>query len=236
MSTELARYDAMRRQVEQCARVDEAAELKNKADKLQAYAKQAKDRELQRWAGEIKTRAEIKLGLLSRALPKGEKVGGAGNFKVPSGGKFKAEALAEAGISQTAAHRAEALTGRGALDADDPVAVEMVRVSLETAEGYFDECRKAGAVPNHTQLNQIVQDQLDTQFGPPQSSVGRPKRDAITNAWIDWTNAVNFLAHNDGELEQLAKHRMCSPRDLENAKRAWGSLNRWIRLLGGAHN
>ena len=58
---------------------------------------------------EIRLRAIAQINKISRELEKAEKVGGPGKFKVPTSGKFKAEQLAEAGISTTTANRYEQL-------------------------------------------------------------------------------------------------------------------------------
>ena len=154
-ATGLVRYDAMRREVAECARIDEAAKLRDKAAALRLYAKQSKDRDLQRWVAEIQMRATLKLSELSRKLNT-SKGGSNPAATLPSGGKSKADALAEAGISTSAAHRIEALTGRADLDDESGLAVEALGVALKTADVYFDECRKADAVPNHKQLNGII--------------------------------------------------------------------------------
>jgi hypothetical protein len=112
--TALAQYDAMRLQVAQCARVDEAAEIRNRADKLRAYAKQKKDHELHRWMGEIFCRATLRYGELSKGMDKAKVVGGRGGkaeLRLPAGGKSKEQQIKASGLSKSAAHRAEALAG-----------------------------------------------------------------------------------------------------------------------------
>jgi hypothetical protein len=56
----------------------------------------------------------MRIGQMSAALEKAEAHGG--QICLPSGGKSKADALAEAGISTSAAHRYEELAGCRALD------------------------------------------------------------------------------------------------------------------------
>jgi hypothetical protein len=235
-ATALVRYDAMRREVAECARIDEAAQLRDKAAALRLYAKQSKDRELQRWVSEIQLRATIKLGELSRKLDT-SKGGNNPAATLPSGGKSKTDALAEAGISTSVAHRAEALTGRGDLDDESGLAVEALGVALQTADVYFDECRKADVVPNHKELDGAIQQALDDKFGAPDKPRPRRKRDAIDNAWIDWTGAVRTLATLDIDLTELADRlpealrapTLCETRD------ALPRLTRWAELMEGKH-
>lgn len=58
------------------------------------------------WVAEIKLRAVMRIGELSRELETAKPVNGKG-AGLPSGGKTKAQTLKTAGISTSAAHRAE---------------------------------------------------------------------------------------------------------------------------------
>lgn len=63
----LIRYDAACRAVADCKSVDEAKHIRNYAEALRAYAKQAKNRELEVDAAEIRLRAERRVGELVAA-------------------------------------------------------------------------------------------------------------------------------------------------------------------------
>jgi hypothetical protein len=113
-----------------------AAELRNRADKLRAYAKQKKDHELHRWMGEIFCRATLRYGELSKGMDKAKVVGGRGGkaeLRLPSGGKSKQQQIKASGLSKSAAHRAEAPAGARS-DLDDETGVEALGIALETAE------------------------------------------------------------------------------------------------------
>ena len=228
--TALAKYDAMRLQVAQCARVDEAAELRNRADKMRAYAKQKKDHELHRWMGEIFCRATLRYGELSKAETKEQ--GRRTDKLLPSAGKkSKAEKIKASGLSTSAAQRAEALAGARS-DLDDQMQVEALGIALETAEIYFQQCRASNTTPNQRQLSGIVDRALDDRFGKPARAPRKRKRSDLTNAFIDWTAAVTVLATLGADLVALAEHALCSPsRDLEHAEKAVLRLQQWIELL-----
>ena len=64
MTVQLIRYDAARKALNACHRVDEVKKIHDKATALLAYARQAGDFELQNTAAEIRILAERKAGQL----------------------------------------------------------------------------------------------------------------------------------------------------------------------------
>jgi hypothetical protein len=110
-STALRHYDAACRALADAKAVDEVQSIRAKADAVRAYAKQAKNRQMEIDAAEIRIRAERRLGELMAA--QGEMVGkatGAQGIGTSAGyNKTRTEApptLTEAGIDKNLAHRA----------------------------------------------------------------------------------------------------------------------------------
>lgn len=136
---ELIRYDAACRALAECKAVDEVKDWSDKAQALQAYAKQAKDPELERMAAEIRLRAKRRVGEISLEL---EKAQGARTDKhLPDyGKKLKSAALKAAGISKSEAHRCERLA----------------KVPPSEFEAYIEKCHATNRVASSDELAKRV--------------------------------------------------------------------------------
>lgn len=124
MMSTLAKYDQARQALAACRSVDEVKGVRDKAEAMQLYAKQAHDTELEQMAAEIKLRAQRAIGELSAALEKQKN-----QAALPTGGKSKGEVLADAGISTSAANRYEKLAA-----IPEPVIEEVIAKSREAGK------------------------------------------------------------------------------------------------------
>lgn len=104
---ELVHYEAACREIALANSIDEAKDWADKAEALRAYARQAHNTEMEVQVAEIKLRALRRMGELSKALEKAQQGGAGGGAKIPPLGSSKTQQLADAGISTSAAHRAE---------------------------------------------------------------------------------------------------------------------------------
>ena len=113
---ELVRYDAACRAIAEAHSVDEVKEIRDTAIALKAYARQAKNKDLEAEAAAIRLRAERGIGQLMEAqrgaglLSKGTPGPGRGKAGLSANPAFDAPpTLAEVGINKNLAHQARVL-------------------------------------------------------------------------------------------------------------------------------
>lgn len=111
MNNQLIKYDEACRSLAEARDVDEAKSIADKAVALQAYARQAHNPDLELMAAEIRLRAKLRIGELSKELDKAKHGGKGGGSEIPAPGKVvKSAALKAAGLSTSEAHRCEQLS------------------------------------------------------------------------------------------------------------------------------
>lgn len=96
--TQLARYEQARNALAECQRVDEVKDIRDKAEAMAAYARQAKDTEMIQWVTEIKVRAERRCGELLRGMKLRD--GGSARREIdPSNHVIEPPTLADMGLT-----------------------------------------------------------------------------------------------------------------------------------------
>jgi hypothetical protein len=163
---------------------------------------------MEAWVKEIYLRACIRIGELSRELEKAPPAKGHG-AGIPAGGKTKAEALADAGISTSAAQRYEELAGGRE---------EQAHVACKAgADAYLANTRAEGEVPTLAGLKAAVREAVVATLGPPPvrpRAVSAPPSDPRYAMWSDWAAAVEHLATADVSLPTLAGYRPAYRQEL----------------------
>jgi hypothetical protein len=120
-------YENARQALAECVRVDEVKDILDKAEALRACARILHDHELEIMVSELKLNAYRRMGEMSADLETAPHGPGRGNKRRPVGGtSFKRDTLKRAGISPSAAHRAE----------------RVARIPQEEFDAYITECRK----------------------------------------------------------------------------------------------
>lgn len=111
--TALIRYDAMCKAIADARKIDEVKDIIDKATAFEVYSKQAKNFDNERWAAEIRVRAERKAGELLKAMPKTQGARGLGSNqykkKVGSNDPTPPKTLEQLGISKDQSSRFQQL-------------------------------------------------------------------------------------------------------------------------------
>src|SRR3974390_3583572 len=99
----LVRYDAACKAVAEAKSVDEIKDTHDKAVAMKAYARQAKNKDLEADAWEIRRRAERRLGEMMEAQPKAKGAREPGSNRGTTRDANGPASLSEAGIDNTLA-------------------------------------------------------------------------------------------------------------------------------------
>lgn len=145
--TALVRYEAARTALAEAHRVDEVKDIRDKAEAMAAYARQAKDSELIQYATEIKVRAERRCGEL---LARTEKNAGARlNGKDQSGSSVvercdrrETPTLADMGLSKSESSRYQQLAAMPAEHFETAVATAKATAGEVTTAFMLREAAK----------------------------------------------------------------------------------------------
>lgn len=129
---QLVKYEQARNALAECQRVDEVKDIRDKAEAMAAYARQAKDQDLIKWATEIKVRAERKAGeMLRKSAESGERAMARSNLvnspKSHDSTSATSPTLAQIGITKDQSSRWQSLASMS--DSHFETAVETAKES-----------------------------------------------------------------------------------------------------------
>jgi hypothetical protein len=221
---DLVHYEAFRRELATCHRIDEAAALGDDAAKLAAYARIRDDIEVEIWATEIKLRATQRIGELSRDLDKAKPGPTPRDASQRGEASPKAQALREVGLSTSAAHRAEELAG----------GVNGHAAAIAATDRYFVEQRKRQQPPTMKGLRSAVREAVG-KADPKHKGTKAAPPSPLYLAWLDFVSAVKTIAeHRGAGLDAMAKQSRdggALKDTLREAREAAKRLPRWVAAL-----
>lgn len=133
--TELVRYDAACKALAEARSVDEVRDLRDKSEAVRIYARQAKNKQLEIDAAEIRLRAERRLGELLAAAPKNQGAATEGIGKRGAKGEPRYDqppTLRDLGIDKKLSARAQKLAAVPEREFESQMADWRERVGQET--------------------------------------------------------------------------------------------------------
>ena len=233
METELARYDAACRALAEARSVDEVREILNVAEAQRAYAKMAKNRNLEADAFEIRKRAERRLGGMMKAQR--ETVGLAkpgGDMRIKHRVAKKPDAiptLVEAGIDKNLAHRARSAAAVPAEQFEQIIEEGREQITAE-ADRVTTKLIKAGAAtqrPNSKRHDPSPLKVVDDQ-GAPSTHAQCVSLADLKSCWDD-----RCVAAAIGRVIEAALHAPDAPKlpAPEETKELVTTLRDWIKQL-----
>ena len=209
-SLALFRYEEMRLAVEQCARIDEAAEIRDKASALQAYARQRDDRDLDVWFAEIKLRANVRIGELVRELDaapgsRTDLTSASQQAEVQT----KEAAVRAAGIAPSTARNYQELAG--------PREERAQKAGKAAAEVYFAKARATKIPGTMEGLKQAVTGAVQATVGPkpdkplPTPAAAREIARATGEGVLASDNHYHFDVKPEDERKQQDWYQLSEP-------------------------
>lgn len=138
--TALVRYEAARTALAEAHRVDEVKDIRDKAEAMAAYARQAKDSELIQYATEIKVRAERRCGELLTATEKNTGTRVRGGVVVERSDR---QTLSEMGLTKDESSRYQQLAAMPAEHFETAVATAKATAGEVTTAFMLREAAKA---------------------------------------------------------------------------------------------
>lgn len=212
----LVKYESARFALQQAVEIDEVKDIRDKAEAIAAYARQANDTKLVEWATEIKVRAERKAGqmLSEMNLNRGSMGSGSNQHEVRSH-DVTAPKLSELGITKNQSSRWQKLAAvpddqfEHAVEAAKEVAGEvttaaMLRIEKESRR--YEEKpldNKNSAIDNdaHNEFNQFSEEQIAEEIA---SEIDVEKE--LYNAHMEIERLTKIIESDDklSEIKRLS--------------------------------
>jgi N6-adenosine-specific RNA methylase IME4 len=160
-SINLVRYDAARTALAKAVRVDEVKDIRDKAVAMQAYAKQAKDRELIGYATEIRMRAERRAGELLREMADNGERAVRKNMK----SQRTTSKLADIGVTKSQSSRWQKLADKSEKDFEAVVETAKSKSVASTEKVSTTADKKAARTVREKELGKKQKSLPDQKFG-----------------------------------------------------------------------
>jgi hypothetical protein len=221
---QLIRYDTARKALAEAHAVDEVKDIRDKAQAMAAYARQAKDQDLVAWATEIKIRAERKCGeMLREGAKNGDRATRETAREVGSSRTTRLDipTLSDIGISRDQSSRWQKLA-------------DMPEEHFETAVATAKE--HAGQVTTAHMLR--VADEL-RELGKLKDEIAAAERhhaehpdpdEAALRVWVPIDSAIEEVQRAISRGYQAGALPPCPAHIAERLLRQWAAISEFLSL------
>lgn len=158
--TALVRYEAARSALAEAHRVDEVKDIRDRAEAMAAYARQAKDSELIQYATEIKVRAERRCGELLTATERNKGATVKGRMAVERHDTHT-PTLTDMGLTRDESSRYQQLAAMPAEHFETAVATAKATAGEVTTAFMLREAKKGRAKPKTGKKAELMRVELD---------------------------------------------------------------------------
>lgn len=220
----LIRYDTARRALAEARAVDEVKDIRDKAEAMAAYARQAKDQDLIAWATEIKIRAERKCGeMLKEGAKNGERATAGKNQGARSSqpATNSQKTLSDIGISRDQSSRWQKL-------ADMPE--EHFETAVATAKEHAGQVTTAHMLRVADELRKISE--LKAEIAAAERhNAAHPNPDEIAlRLWGPVSSSVNEVHRAVSKALQATAIPSCPPQYSVQLLQQWAVISEFLSL------
>lgn len=212
MSASLIKYEAARAALAAAHRVDEVKTIRDKAQAMAAYAKQARDTQMVQWATEIKVRAERRCGeMLRDSAATGERDRGAGGDRKSQSHDATVK-LSDLGITRDQSSRYQKLAAMPA---------EHFETAVETAKATAGAVTSAHMMrlADELQATRELQDTLE------KARTGLDRASRADAAWRPLRLALTGL---HARVEEARRLPACPTKTKAELLAMWTTVSRFL--------
>ena len=227
---QLIRYDTARKALAEAHAVDEVKDIRDKAEAMAAYARQAKDQDLIAWATEIKIRAERKCGeLLREGAKNGERATGRnlagrnqdGSPLVSRTATPEAPTLSDIGISRDQSSRWQKL-------ADMPE--EHFETAVATAKEHAGQVTTAHMLRVAEELRKTEELKAEIASAERHHAAHPDPDECALRVWVPIESSLNEVQRALSRGYQAGTIPPCPTHIAERLLRQWASISEFLSM------
>lgn len=218
----LIRYDTARRALAEARAVDEVKDIRDKAEAMAAYARQARDQDLIAWATEIKIRAERKCGEM---LKEGAKNGDRATAGKNQGARSSQPAtnsqptLSDIGISRDQSSRWQKL-------ADMPE--EHFETAVATAKEHAGQVTTAHMLRVADELRKNAELKAEIAAAERHHAENPDPDEIALRVWVPIESSIAEVQRALSRAYHVGTIPPCPPQLSERLLRQWASISEFL--------